>query len=308
VAAFPEGYEKHESAGPMSKMYEALRRAQQDGSGFPVSVESGPLEEKFATPESEGIEPSLGEESVRPLNGSRDGASMRQLPILVANDSAVILARGLDQRVSEQYRLIRTKIVQHPAHPKMLIVTSPGPGDGKTVSSLNIAGILALRDDANVLLIEADFRRPTVSNKLGLPNEPGLANCLSGSCTLQDAIIRVEQFPNLYVLPVGKSVVNPAELLDTERWESVCAKVRGHFDYVILDTPPIGSVADYALIEAKCDGVIVVVRPDHTDRSLCIAAFEQIPTDKRLGVVMNCVDEWFLWKTNEFYYYGSRFN
>jgi len=285
----------------MSKMYEALRKAQHDGSGFPMPLESTP----YATPEAEEHELLSAEEKVHP-NGNHNGADMRRLPIRVETNSAVILARGLDHRVSEQYRLIRTKIVQHPAHPKMLIITSPGPGDGKTVSSLNIAGILALRDDANVLLIEADFRRPTVSSTLGLPSEPGLANCLRGSCTLQDAIVRVEQFPNLYVLPVGKSEVNPAELLDTERWQSVCATVRRHFDYVIVDTPPIGSVADYDLIEAKCDGVIVVVRPDHTDRSLCRAAFEQIPIDKRLGVVMNCAEEWFLWRTNESYYYGSR--
>jgi capsular exopolysaccharide synthesis family protein len=292
----------------MSKMYEALRKAQQDGSGFPISLGSAPDEGEFVTPEAEEGEPPSNEESVRPLNGNHKSADMRRVPIQVASNSAVILARGLDHRVSEQYRLIRTKIVQHPAHPKMLLVTSPGPGDGKTISSLNIAGILALRDDANVLLLEADFRRPTVSTKLGLPVEPGLANCLRGSCTLQDAIVRVEQFPNLYVLPVGKSDVNPAELLDTERWQSVCATVRRHFDYVIVDTPPIGSVADYDLIAAKCDGVIVVVRPDHTDRTLCMAAFEQIPIDKRLGVVMNCAEEWFLWRTNESYYYGSRAN
>jgi capsular exopolysaccharide synthesis family protein len=290
----------------MSKMYEALRKAQQDGSGFPVSIESALYEGESVAPAAEDGEPLSAEESVKSLNGNYNGAEMRRLPIQVANHSAVILARGLDHRVSEQYRMIRTKIVQHPAHPKVLIITSPGPGDGKTISSLNIAGILALRDDANVLLIEADFRRPTVSTTLGVPKEPGLANCLRGSCTLQDAIVRVEQFPNLYVLPVGKSEVNPAELLDTERWQSVCATVRRHFDYVIIDTPPIGSVADYDLIAAKCDGVIVVVRPDHTDRSLCMAAFEQIPIDKRMGVVMNCAEEWFLWKTNESYYYGSR--
>jgi capsular exopolysaccharide synthesis family protein len=289
----------------MSRMYEALRKAQQDGIAFPISMEPAPYEGEFVSLEAEEGEPLSAEESVGPLNGNDNCAEFRRLPIQVASNSAVILARGLDHRVSEQYRLIRTKIVQHPAHPKMLIVTSPGPGDGKTISSLNIAGILALCDDANILLIEADFRRPTLSTTLGLPNEPGLANCLRGSCTLQDAIVRVEQFPNLYVLPVGKSEVNPAELLDTERWQSVCATVRRHFDYVIVDTPPIG-VADYDLIEAKCDGVIVVVRPDHTDRSLCMAAFEQIPIDKRLGVMMNCAEEWFLWKTNESYSYGSR--
>ena len=292
----------------MSKMYEALRKAQQDGSGFPISMESAPYEGEFATPVAEECEPLADHAESAPVNGNGNGAGMRRLPIGASRDSAVILARGLDHRVSEQYRLIRTKIVQHPAHPKMLMVTSPGPGDGKTISAINIAGILALRDNANVLLIEADFRRPTVSRSLGLPNEPGLANCLRGSSTLQDAIIRVEQFPNLYVLPVGASEVNPAELLDTEKWQSVCSTARRHFDFVIIDTPPIGSVADYDLIQAKCDGVILVIRPDHTDRDLCKQAFDRIPDEKRLGVVMNCAEEWFLWKTHESYYYGSVVN
>ena len=289
----------------MSKMYEALRKAQQDGSGFPVPMQSAPCDNDFASPRAEEREESADGEGAAPPNGNRNSGDMRQLPIKVSSKSPVILARGLDHRVSEQYRLIRTKIVQHPAHPKMLIITSPGPGDGKTISAINIAGILALRHNANVLLIEADFRRPTVSSSLGLPNEPGLANCLHGSSTLQDAIIRVEQFPNLYVLPVGASGVNPAELLDTERWESVCSAARRHFDFVIIDTPPIGSVADYDLIQAKGDGVIVVVRPDHTDRDLCLKAFDRIPDEKRVGVVMNCAEEWFLWKTQESYYYGS---
>lgn len=190
-----------------------------------------------------------------------------------------------------------------------MIVSSPGPGDGKTVSSINIAGVLSLRDNANVLLIDGDLRRTNVSSLLGLPVEPGLANVLSGSCTLQEAIIRVDQFPNLYVLPAGASNANPAELLDSDQWKSLCSTVRECFSFVIVDAPPVAAVADYELIQASCDGVIVVVRPDHTDRTLCAKAFELIPQEKRLGVVLNCAYEWFLWKTHRsYYYYGSREN
>ncbi len=116
----------------------------------------------------------------------------------------------------------------------------------------------------------------------------------------------MEQFPNLYVLPVGAgSKTNPAELLDTKQWKSLCATVREGFSFVIVDGPPIAAVADYELIQASCDGVIVVVRPDHTDRTLFSKAFELIPGKKKLGVVLNCASKWFLWKTHESYYYDS---
>jgi capsular exopolysaccharide synthesis family protein len=185
-----------------------------------------------------------------------------------------------------------------------MAVSSAGAGDGKTISSINIAGVLSLRDNATMLLMDADFRRPSISRLLGLPAEPGLANVLSGACTLQDAIVRVEQFPNLYVLPAGASDANSAELLDTEQWKSLCATVRERFSFVVVDGPPIAGVADYELIQASCDGVIVVVRPDHTDRTLFNRAFDLIPEKKRLGVVLNCAQEWFLWKTHESYYYA----
>jgi capsular exopolysaccharide synthesis family protein len=183
-----------------------------------------------------------------------------------------------------------------------MAVSSAGPHDGKTVSSINIAGTLALRDNANVLLIDADFRRATVARNLGLPDEPGLANTLGGSCTLHEAIIQVEQFPNLYVLPAGSSNANPAELLDSDQWRGLCATVREHFSFVIIDSPPIAAVADYELIQESCDGVIMVVRPDHTDRTLFNKALELISDVKRLGVVLNYASEWFLWKTHESYY------
>ncbi|HYV63253.1 MAG TPA: CpsD/CapB family tyrosine-protein kinase, partial [Bryobacteraceae bacterium] len=156
------------------------------------------------------------------------------------------------------------------------------------------------------LLIDADFRRASVSRMLGLPVEPGLANVLSGAETLQAAIVRVSQSPNLYVLAAGTGRANPAELLDSGLWRALCTTARERFSFVIVDTPPIAAVADYDLIQAHCDGVILVVRPDHTDRTLCKKSFEMVPQEKRLGVVLNCASPWFLWKTQESYYYSQR--
>jgi capsular exopolysaccharide synthesis family protein len=287
----------------MSKVYEALKRAQEEGTGFRIRIDgdSDEMPRAVATEPPGEPEPAVAVEPVED-----DGEGIRMIPLAVPADSVAIPWNGTaDAAASEQYRVIRTRIVQHPKRPKMLLITSSNAGDGKTVSAINIAGALALRDDANVLLIDADFRRRGLCKMIGLPGELGLANLLAGTCQFQDAIVRVEQYPNLYVLPAGISKINPAELLDSKAWNSVCATVREHFDFVILDAPPIAAVADYELIQAKCDGVIMVVRPDHTDRTLCAKAFELIPREKNLGVVLNCAYQWFLFKTHESYYYGS---
>jgi capsular exopolysaccharide synthesis family protein len=285
----------------MSKVYEALRKAQEQGTGINIKIDAGAdVMEHHAAPLPVPDRAAVSE----PETDSE--ASVRTLPLRLPPDSVAMPWNGAsDPGASEQYRIIRTRIVQHPKRPKLLLITSANSGDGKTVSAINIAGSLALRANANVLLIEADFRRKALCKMLGLPGELGLANLLEGNCALQDAIVRVEQYPNLYVLPAGVSKINPAELLDSKTWSAVCATVRENFDFVVLDAPPIAGVADYELIQAKCDGVIVVVRPDHTDRTLCNKAFGLIPREKMLGVVLNCAYQWFLCRTHESYYYGS---
>jgi protein-tyrosine kinase len=292
----------------MSKMYEALRKAQLQGVSIDLPVPVVPngtigLESPLQPDHDPVVVDSRDYTPPQPENGGN--SQMRQMPIQVSRETAVI-PWDTSGPGSEQYRIIRTRIVQHPNRPKIIMISSPGSGDGKTVSAVNIAGVLSLRDNANVLLIDGDFRRAGVSSALGLPPGPGLSDTLQRSCTLREAIIRVEQFPNLYVLPAGTSETRTAELLDTEQWRSLCSTVKEQFSFVMIDAPPIAAVADYELIQASCDGVIIVVRPDHTDRTLVSKAFELIPERKRLGVVLNCAYEWFLWKTHESYYYASR--
>jgi protein-tyrosine kinase len=292
----------------MSKMYEALRKAQLQGVAVDLPTPLLPAmpagqESPLQTEEPPIVARGRDYSPSNPEDGNL--REMRQLPIQL-NRRAAVIPWDTSRPGGEQYRIIRTRIVQHPLRPKVIMVSSPGSGDGKTISAVNIAGMLSLRDNANVLLIDADFRRAGVSSALGLPPGPGLSDTLQQSCPLQQAIIRVEQFPNLYVLPAGTSETKTAELLDSDPWKSLCSTVREQFSFVMIDAPPIAAVADYELIQASCDGVIIVVRPDHTDRTLVSKAFELIPEDKRLGVVLNCAYEWFLWKTHESYYYASR--
>jgi len=232
---------------------------------------------------------------VAPLTDPK--ASIRQLPIQLGDASPLLPYDGANVRAGEQYRAVRTNLLQHPEEPRLLVVSSAGPGDGKTFSAINIAGALAMKGDTTVLLMDADLRNPTLGDLLGLPEDPGLADVLHGNCRLEDAIIETAQFPNLYVLPAGKARRNPAELLDSARWHQLCGVVKNSFRFVLIDTPPAATVTDYDLVQAVADGVIFVVRPNHSDRNLCLAALQKVnATGKLIGVLVNCAEEWFLYR------------
>ncbi len=205
-------------------------------------------------------------------------------------------------RIAEQYRVLRTNILLHSARPRVIAISSGSLGDGKTVTSINLAGILALKSDANVLLVDADLRQCKVATSLGIPSSPGLADVLQDRCSLEEAIVQVEEIPNLLVLPAGEATGNPAELLDSVPWKRAIMTLRAHFSYTIVDTTPVTAVADFQLVQQVCDAVLFVLRPDHTKRSLLEKALSAVPKEKLLGTVLNAVPDWFLWNIRESYY------
>lgn len=204
---------------------------------------------------------------------------------------------------AEQYRMIRTRILHHPKKPRILVITSASSGDGKTVTSINLAAALALKRDEPILLIDADLRRPKVGEMLGFPSMPGLSDVLSGRATLDDALVRTKELSNLWILAAGDDIENPAELLDSQRWRALIDEVRNRFSYIVLDATPVAAVADYELVQIVSDGVIVVARPDHTERKHCLEVIASVPKEKSLGLILNCVEDWFLWKTPTYGYY-----
>jgi capsular exopolysaccharide synthesis family protein len=232
----------------------------------------------------------------------------RVLPVRISADSPLMPFTPNDlghARAGEQYRIIRTKIVQHPRSPRALAVSSVDSGDGKTATSVNVASALALKNQTNVVLVDCDLRRGRIAELLGFPETPGLTDLLSGSVTMGEAIIQAQQFPNLHILPGGTRLANPTELLDSPQWRNLIQQLRKQFDYVVLDTPPIGSLADYDLIQAASDGILLVARPDYTNRTRCLNALNSIPQDRLIGVILKCVEDWFLSKSSSHYgYYG----
>jgi protein-tyrosine kinase len=290
----------------MSKIFEALRKGQGEISeALPLVFEEEPQTQTQMAPlntdESAVLavlgdpEPDAPVQAAPTANRSNRApeVSIRRLPIHLYGSAPLLPFDNTHFAASEQYRIIRTRLIQHPKQPRMVLISSAGPGDGKSVTAVNVAGALSLKTEANVLLADTDFRRSTIHTQLGLPASPGLADVLSGAATLEEALIRTEQFPNLYVISAGEPCANPSELLDSARWRAICDELLSRFRYVIADSPPVASVADYELLQATCDGVILVARPDHTKRQIFMKALETIPKDKLIGVVMNCVKDWF---------------
>jgi len=234
-------------------------------------------------------------------------AGVRTLGLRLPAPSPLLPFEKGQQRPSEQYRILRTKISQNPRQPHLIVISSPAPGDGKSVSAINVAGALSMKSEGQVLLLDADLRKSAIHVQLGLPQSPGLTDVLMGTSTLEEAIVRIAEFPNLFVMPAGTLASNPVELLDSAQWPSLCTRLRGLFRYVVLDSPPAGAVADYDLIQAVCDGVVLVVRPDHTNRILCQKSLEAVPKAKFLGVLLNCVPDWSPARSTgaDYYYYSG---
>ncbi len=305
----------------MSRIFEALKKTQGELAdlALPVIDEEMPGGEpaRAASARPPAAEPmpylahaaapstTLDEEAAESEAPSAVTAPVRMLPVRIRADAPILPFQPGHSHEGEQYRIARTKIIQHPDQPRLIVVSSPGSGDGKTVSAINLAGALALKSEAQIMLVDADLRRSSIAELLGLPQQPGLAEYLSGKCSLDDTIIRVEQFPNLCVVPAGKAIANPTELLDSPRWTSACGEFRRQSQFVIFDAPPMETVADYDLIAANCDGIVFVIRPDRTNRKLCLEGLARVPEGKLIGVLMNCVNDWFLWRTKGYYPYSA---
>jgi len=167
---------------------------------------------------------------------------------------------------AEAFRKLRTNLqflaVDRP--PRLIVVSSASPNEGKSTTAINIALALA---EANhrVVLVDGDLRRPSLANRLKLVGTVGLSTVLSGSAQLSE-VLQETQFPGLAVLTAGTSPPNPSELLGSGAAKNLLNELRSQFDYVIIDSSPLLAVTDAAILAAEADGVLVAVRAGKTKR------------------------------------------
>lgn len=194
--------------------------------------------------------------------------------------------------MAECVRSVRTNLLfMSPEKPlRTILVTSSGPQEGKTTTSASLAQAMA--DSGNrVLLVDADMRRPRVHGIFGVPDSEGLSSLVLGEGTLA-AVAKSTNVPNLFVLPCGPVPPNPAELLHTARFKALLADAAEAFDRVIIDSPPIGVVADAAVISTLVDGTVVVLKAESTTRDSARRAVRQLQDVKArvFGAVLNQLD------------------
>jgi capsular exopolysaccharide synthesis family protein len=171
---------------------------------------------------------------------------------------------------AEAYRTLRTNLnyLTPPRAPHVIVITSALPGDGKTTTTVNLAVTLA-HQGQRVILIDAETRRGTVHEVFGIPPAPGFFDLMYGQASPGECIRRVqmEGGGTIDVLPLGSAPsVNPADLLVPARLQPLFERLRGQYDYVLLDTPPLNLFTDAALIGAQADALLLVARADKTDR------------------------------------------
>ena len=146
---------------------------------------------------------------------------------------------------------------------KKVVFTSSAKGEGKTLSSVNIASALAQQVDTKVILVETDLRRPHVHLALGLAPSPGITNCLNSECELKD-IIKPTHIANLSAICYGAIPPNPSELLSSDSMSEIISQLEKEYDYIIFDAPPVAVVIDAVPIIKHSDGVVLVVRNNAT--------------------------------------------
>jgi capsular exopolysaccharide synthesis family protein len=206
---------------------------------------------------------------------------------------------------AETYKALRTAILLSKAEgaPGRILITSPGPGAGKTTTAVNLAMALA-QSEKRVLLVDADLRKPRMHKIFKKSNQKGLSNYLAGGSG--ENLLQQGPLENLTLVTSGPVPPNPSELLSSQRMEQMLADLSRKFDVIVCDSPPLMSVADARILSRLFDGTILVVRARQTSFDLAGKAIKSL-TDVNaalLGMVINALD---LKKSDYYYnyYYSS---
>lgn len=217
--------------------------------------------------------------------------------------------------VAEACRAVRTNLLfMTPDEPfQTMVVTSSGPQEGKSTTVISL-GIAMAQSGSRVILLDTDMRRPRLHKAFGVSNEMGVSSLVVGEGKLEDAIKSTE-VPNLFVLPCGPIPPNPAELLHTQAFKDLLVKLEGKYDKVLLDSPPIGAVADAVVLGTQVDGVLMVLKAGITHREVAKRAVRALNDVKArcFGAVLNDINlekskygDYYYAYRQYGYYYGDK--
>jgi len=272
----------------------ALALGLSTGIGLAFLLES--MDNTVRTPEQAQTISALPSLGMIPLGsrGTREVGGREKLTLASSKEAVELVTKSRPRsQMAESYRALRTSLLLTFAGgpPKIILITSALPEEGKTTTSVNSAIVLAQKG-TRVLLIDADLRRPSIHKTLGMGPKLGLSNLLTGTATLQQAIIPSTVLPELFILPAGTPPPNPAELLASTKMRDVLEELRKHYDHIVIDSPPTLSVTDAVVISTSADAVVLVIRSGHTTKPALRRARDiLLQVNARVcGVLVNAVD------------------
>ena len=254
--------------------------------------------------------PALG---TIPLQFASSGSLRKRLTTVSVesdkSESPILVTHARPRsEAAEAYRSLRTSILlsSFGAPPKVILVTSALPQEGKTTISANSALVLAQRGD-RVLLIDADLRRPGIEKLFGFRSRGGLSTLITGGDKFEDVVVPFTDVPNLWILPAGPIPPQPAELLGSTVMKDYIARWRNEFDHVVIDTPPCLSVTDAVLLSPEADRVILVARAGKTTKIALRRACDLLlqVNARVMGIVLNALN---MNSAEGYYYYGGRYS
>ncbi len=288
----------------MSRIDEALRRAR--GEDADVAAPAGdeveaPWEFGEGAPPAAlpaptasrpwGVEPANAEGPVEQAHGGTSGTIPEAGLFISLDGDEKMVGAGLRQAVVEEYRKLASSLHQAQIDHGMqvLLVASAVPGEGKSLTAANVALTLTTSYSRRVLLVDADLRRPSLHNLFRAPTTSGLSEGLDAATAAR--ITAIQLSPMLALLPAGRPVENPVPLLTSQRMADLIRDARQHFDWVVIDTPPVGLLTDANLLSKEADAALLVIHATHTPYALVQKAVQAIGKAKIFGVVLNRVED-----------------
>ena len=203
---------------------------------------------------------------------------------------SLVVSRNSRRFIAEQFRIIRTNLqyILPKQDKAVILVTSSTSGEGKSFISTNIGAVLALTGKKTAIM-EFDIRKPKIMSTLNLPRKTGITNYIIGKATYEELAVPVPGIDNMFVIPCGPVPPNPAELLLDERLDELMQKLRAEYDYVIIDTAPVGLVSDAVMLGKHADAALYIVRHNYTFKKQLLL-LDEIYSNKRLpalSIVIN---------------------
>jgi capsular exopolysaccharide synthesis family protein len=266
-----------------------VARPQPSAPAPPPTPSTPPAPEAPAPPPPASARPSV--------NGApRRASTMARRPAAITSEveSHLVSLVAPSGPEAEQYRALRHVVEQRHKSQALTVIaiSSPGVGDGKTTTAINLAGALAQGSDVSVLLVEADLRRPSFARALGFDGSRslGLVDAILDPNLTLASIVQPRPPFNLSVVLAGQIPSSPYEVLKSPRLGALLDEARQQYDFIVMDTPPLALVQDCRVVARWVDGMVVVVAAHQTPRSLLESALDVVDPTKLVGLVFNGFD------------------